>query len=94
MLGKKGSGVAIESSALVVVDANSSKVITYQRRNDDKPWVWCDYYNKSHRTWETCWKIHYKPENWKSSKPGDRSGRAFPTANEAEVINLMLYLVV
>jgi hypothetical protein len=85
MLGKKGPGVAVESSALVAADANSSKAITYQRRTDDKPRVWCDYCNKPRHTRETCWKIHGKPANWKSSKPGDRSGRAFPTANEAEV---------
>uniref|UniRef100_A0A2N9GQ49 Reverse transcriptase Ty1/copia-type domain-containing protein n=1 Tax=Fagus sylvatica TaxID=28930 RepID=A0A2N9GQ49_FAGSY len=85
MLGKKGPGVAVESSALVAADANSSKAITYQRRTDDKPQVWCDYCNKPRHTRETCWKIHGKPANWKSSKPGDRSGRAFPTANEAEV---------
>uniref|UniRef100_A0A2N9F651 Retrotransposon Copia-like N-terminal domain-containing protein n=1 Tax=Fagus sylvatica TaxID=28930 RepID=A0A2N9F651_FAGSY len=36
MLGKKGPGVAVESSALVAADANSSKAITYQRRTDDK----------------------------------------------------------
>ena len=29
MLGKKGPGVAVESSALVAADANSSKAITY-----------------------------------------------------------------
>uniref|UniRef100_A0A2N9EE05 Reverse transcriptase Ty1/copia-type domain-containing protein n=1 Tax=Fagus sylvatica TaxID=28930 RepID=A0A2N9EE05_FAGSY len=85
MLGKKGPGVAVESSALVAADANSSKAITYQRRTDDKPRVWCDYCNKPCHTRETCWKIHGKPANWKSSKPGDRSGQAFPTANEAEV---------
>jgi hypothetical protein len=85
MLGKKGPGVAVESSTLVAADANSSKAITYQRRTDDKPRVWCDYCNKPHHTRETCWKIHGKPTNWKSSKPGDRSGQAFLTANEAEV---------
>ena len=36
-------------------------------------------------TRETCWTIHGKLTNWKSSKLGDRSDRAFPTANEAEV---------
>ena len=85
MLGKKGPSVAVESSALVAANANSSKAITHQRKNDDKPRVWCDYWNKPRHTRETCWKIHGKPANWKSSKPGDRSGRAFPTTNEAEV---------
>jgi hypothetical protein len=85
MLGKKGPGVAVESSALMAADANSSKAITYQRRTDDKPRVWCDYYNKPRHTRESCWKIHGKPANWKNNKPSDRSGRAFPTANETEV---------
>uniref|UniRef100_A0A2N9G6R9 Retrovirus-related Pol polyprotein from transposon TNT 1-94-like beta-barrel domain-containing protein n=1 Tax=Fagus sylvatica TaxID=28930 RepID=A0A2N9G6R9_FAGSY len=62
-----------------------SKAITYQRRTDDKPRVWCDYYNKPRHTRESCWKIHGKPANWKNNKPSDRSGRAFPTANETEV---------
>ncbi|KAA8530019.1 hypothetical protein F0562_034553 [Nyssa sinensis] len=78
MQGKKGPGVA-------VANANSSKVITYQHRNDEKPQVWCDYCNKLCHTRKTCWKIHGKLANWKSSKPGDRSGRAFSTANEVEV---------
>ncbi|KAA8528191.1 hypothetical protein F0562_035558 [Nyssa sinensis] len=85
MLGKKGPGVAVESSALVAANANSSKVITHQRRNDGQLRVWCDYCNKPRHTRETCWKIQGKPANWKSSKPGDRSSRVFPTANEAEV---------
>ncbi|KAG2713543.1 hypothetical protein I3760_04G180900 [Carya illinoinensis] len=85
MLGKKGPGVAAESSALVATDANSSKAITYQRRNDDKSLVWCDYCNKPRHTQGSCWKIDGKPANWKSSKPGNKSGRAFPTVNEVEV---------
>ncbi|CAL5421419.1 unnamed protein product [Camellia sinensis] len=32
---------------------------------------------------ETCWKIHGKPVNWKSSKQGEKN-RGFPTANEAD----------
>ena len=85
MLGKKRLGVAVESSTLVAANANSSKAIIHQCKNDDKPQVCCDYCNKPCHTWETCWKIHGKSANWKSSKPDDRSGQAFPTANEAEV---------
>lgn len=38
--------------------------------------------NKPRHTRETCWKIHGKPANWKSSKPGERNS-GIPTANQA-----------
>ncbi|GMP99871.1 hypothetical protein CsSME_00047186 [Camellia sinensis var. sinensis] len=82
MLKKKGTGESIEISALIS-DAAANKAANYQRRFDDKPRVWCDFCNKPRHTRETCWKIHGKPVNWKSSKQGEKN-RGFPTANEAD----------
>ncbi|CAL5343147.1 unnamed protein product [Camellia sinensis] len=82
MLKKKGTGESIEISALIS-NAAANKAANYQRRFDDKPRVWCDFCNKPRHTRETCWKIHGKPVNWKSSKQGEKN-RGFPTANEAD----------
>ena len=84
MLGKKGIAAPIENSALLTTDANLSRPMNNQRRGDEKPRVWCDFYNKPWHTRETCWKIHGKPSNWKSSKPGERFHRPTPSANEAD----------
>ena len=52
MLGKKDPGVAVEGSALEV--AFSFKTSTYQCRTgekpNEKPWIWCDYCDKSRHT--------------------------------------------
>ena len=40
--------------------------------------------NKPWHTRETCWKIHGKPLNWKSSKHGERFHRPTPSVNEAD----------
>ncbi|KAF5955000.1 hypothetical protein HYC85_007856 [Camellia sinensis] len=82
MLKKRGTDESIEISALIS-DAAANKAANYQRRFDDKPRVWCDFCNKPRHTRETCWKIHGKPVNWKSSKQGEKN-RGFPTANEAD----------
>ena len=83
MLGQTsvGTGGPTENSALATSGAN--RPYTNQRRSDEKSQVSCDYCNKPCHTQETCWKIHGKPANWKSSKPGERSNRLTP-ANEAE----------
>ena len=84
MLGKKGPGVAIEGSALVTTGGGYNKVVAFQRKSDERPWVWCDFCNKPRHTHENCWKIHGKPANWKR-KTCDKPSRAIiPTANEAE----------
>ncbi|XP_028105813.1 uncharacterized protein LOC114304864 [Camellia sinensis] len=82
MLKKKGTDESIEISSLIS-DAAANKAANYQPRFDDKPRVWCDFCNKPRHTRETCWKIHGKPVNWKSSKQGEKN-RGFPTANEAD----------
>ncbi|XP_028102206.1 uncharacterized protein LOC114301453 [Camellia sinensis] len=82
MLKKKGTGESIEISALIS-DAAANKAANYQRGFDNKPRVWCDFCNKPRHTRETCWKIHGKPVNWKSSKQGEKNC-GFPTANEAD----------
>ncbi|CAL5425013.1 unnamed protein product [Camellia sinensis] len=82
MLKKKGTGESIEISALIS-DAAANKAANYQRKFDDKPRVWCDFCNKPRHTRETCWKIHGKRVNWKSSKQEEKN-RGFPTANEAD----------
>ena len=73
----------MEVSALVITGATSSKTLVYQHKSDEKPHVWCDYCDKPRHTYETCWRLHKKPTNWKS-KAGEKTGRSFPTANEAE----------
>ncbi|XP_059639129.1 uncharacterized protein LOC132281447 [Cornus florida] len=84
MLGKKTTSGPVESSALIVAEIAANKAVNFQRKPEEKPRVWCDFCNKPRHTQENCWKIHDKPANWKSSKPGDRNRRAVPTANEAE----------
>ncbi|XP_059665247.1 DNA polymerase I A, chloroplastic/mitochondrial-like isoform X2 [Cornus florida] len=85
MLEEKGAAAPVENSALVASDASANKVFaTNQRRQDERLRVWCDFCNRPRHIRETCWKIHGKPANWKSSKPGDRSNCSFPSANEAE----------
>ena len=81
MLKKKDISESIEISALIS-DAVAYRAANCQCRSDDKPRVWCDFCNKPRHTRETCWKIHGKPANWKSSKQGEKN-RSFPTANEA-----------
>ena len=90
MLGKKGPGVAVESSALVAADANSSKAITYQRRTDDKPQVWCDYCNKPRHTRETCWKMLEKWLGVKEKLP-PKSGPSRPMWVRLSPSNLYIY---
>ena len=85
MLVKQDTGCPIENSALATTYANDSRVIANQRRMDDIPRVWCDYYKKSHHTRENCWKIHGKLANWNSNKPNDRPNRWYPSANEAKM---------
>ena len=81
MLGKKINGGAVESFALNVAEFSTNKATTYQRGPGEKPRVWCDHCNKPRHTRETCWKIHGKPANWQSSKPGERNNRSNPKAN-------------
>ena len=83
MLGKKGPAVIVESSALASTGLNMRRGAANQRKPEEKPSVWCDYCNKPRHTRETCWKIHGKPANFKG-RTGERTGRAFLTANEAE----------
>ena len=83
MLGKKNTEEPLENYALAVTDATANKV-NYQRRADEKPRVWCDYCNKPRHTRETCWKLNGKPVNWKNSKPGDKTIRTVPSANEVD----------
>lgn len=80
MLGKKATGESLENFALIA-DSTAYKAANYQRQSNERPWVWCDHCNKPCHTRETCWKIHGKPANWKSSKQGDKSHRGVPTAN-------------
>ncbi|XP_074364949.1 uncharacterized protein LOC141705998 [Apium graveolens] len=82
MLGKNIISQA-ENSALASVDITAHKAVVHKKRTEEKPRIWCDFCNKPRHTRETCWKIHGKPPNWKSSKSGDQNNR-FPTANEAE----------
>ncbi|KAF5450350.1 hypothetical protein F2P56_030710 [Juglans regia] len=97
---KKKEDETEENSALVVANpapycatstdlstANISAQRSYsnQRRFEDKPRVWCDYCNKPRHTRETCWKLHGKPANWKSSKSGTSgSNYIAPRVNEAK----------
>ena len=66
MLGKRSTGESIENSALIT-DAAAYKIANYQCRSDDKSQAWYDHCNKPRHTREKCWKLHGKPENWKST---------------------------
>ncbi|KAL9441801.1 hypothetical protein AB3S75_020326 [Citrus x aurantiifolia] len=81
MLRKRSTGESIENSALIT-DAAAYKTANYQRRSDDKSQAWCDHCHKPRHTREKCWKLHGKPENWKSSKQGEKN-RGIPSANQA-----------
>ncbi|XP_073272345.1 uncharacterized protein [Primulina huaijiensis] len=83
MLGKKGPAATVEGSALASTGLNMRRGAANLRKPEEKPSVWCDYCNRPRHTRETCWKIHGKPANFKG-RTGEKTGRAFPTANEAE----------
>ena len=68
-----------EDSALFVADTIASGTSNSQHRTEEKPRIWCDFWKKPRHTLESCWKIHGKPANWKSSKPEDRFARAQET---------------
>ena len=79
MLGKKGIASPMENSALIASDPTANKAFN-QRRQNERPRIWCDFCNKPRHTRDNCWKIHGKPANWKSNKP--TQGTSY--ANEAE----------
>lgn len=96
---KKKEDEPVEKSALVVAhptpycatstdlstaNISAQRSFSNQRRVEEKPRVWCDHCDKPRHTRETCWKLHGKPANWKSSKSGIRgSNYTTPRANEA-----------
>ncbi|KAF5467577.1 hypothetical protein F2P56_011815 [Juglans regia] len=69
------------STYLATANVSAQWPYSNQRRFEEKPRVWCDYCNKPCHIRETCWKLHGKPANWKSSKSG--SNYTVPKANEA-----------
>ncbi|KAL5804087.1 hypothetical protein ACOSQ3_030887 [Xanthoceras sorbifolium] len=81
MLGKSGSSGTVETSALLVSETAANKAEHHYKKSDEKPRAWCDFCNRPRHTRETCWKLHGKPANWKSSRPS----RAVASANEAEI---------
>ncbi|KAL5816550.1 hypothetical protein ACOSQ3_024928 [Xanthoceras sorbifolium] len=81
MLGKSGSSGTVETSALLVLETAANKAEHHYKKSDEKPRAWCDFCNRPRHTRETCWKLHGKPANWKSSRPS----RAVASANEAEI---------
>ncbi|KAL5777605.1 hypothetical protein ACOSP7_010531 [Xanthoceras sorbifolium] len=81
MLGKSGSSGTVETSALLVSETAANKAEHHYKKSDEKPRAWCDFCNRPRHTRETCWKLHGKPANWKSSRPS----RAIASANEAEI---------
>ncbi|XP_039020537.1 uncharacterized protein LOC120152380 [Hibiscus syriacus] len=72
MMGSQELMTSLESSALVV-RGNSYNT------NDTKPkkgHPWCDHCCRPGHTRDTCWKIHGKPADWKSSRSAnDKEGR-------------------
>ncbi|KAL5741940.1 hypothetical protein ACOSP7_028672 [Xanthoceras sorbifolium] len=81
MLGKSSSSGTVETSALLVSETAANKAEHHYKKSDEKPRAWCDFCNRPRHTRETCWKLHGKPANWKSSRPS----RAIANANEAEI---------
>lgn len=82
MVKKKNTSETIEISGFVG-DGTAYKATNYQHKTDEKPWIYYDACNKPCYTRETCWKIHRKPANWKSSKQGEQNKHGTPMANEA-----------
>nr|XP_048326741.1 uncharacterized protein LOC125421570 [Ziziphus jujuba var. spinosa] len=60
------TNLEVESFALV------TRGFQEEVNKDGKPW--CDHCKHPWHTWETCWKIHSKPQNWKKKYDGE--GRA------------------
>lgn len=54
MLGKKGTNVNVETSALIAADEVANKAVKFQKKNEEKLRVWCDHCNKPRHTRETC----------------------------------------
>lgn len=49
--------------------------------------LWGDHCQRSGHTWDTCWKIHWKPADFKSSKPAmDKDSRGNHVSIEEEVM--------
>ena len=92
MLGKKSTVGLVEDSASMGTDAAATYCApNIQRRQDDKPKVWCDFCNKPQHTRENCWKLHGKPVDWKpvewKNKQNDLN-RAPAKANTSETTSL------
>lgn len=63
MVGKNSSGGTIENAATIVSNANASRAITNQRKTDERPRVWCDYYNKPRHAQDALLE-----DSWKTGK--------------------------
>ena len=81
ILKAKGPNGTVEVSTLATTYANAKRLVTSYPRTEDKPWIWCDYCNRSCHIQETCWKLHGKLANWKSTY--DRNPSRTSVANEA-----------
>uniref|UniRef100_A0A803NGJ7 Retrotransposon gag domain-containing protein n=1 Tax=Cannabis sativa TaxID=3483 RepID=A0A803NGJ7_CANSA len=58
MLGKKVLRTIVEGSSLATMGEGYGRNTNYSPKSNEKPWVWCDFYNKPCHTCETYWKIH------------------------------------
>ncbi|KAG6701893.1 hypothetical protein I3842_07G008300 [Carya illinoinensis] len=73
---KKGADGTVENSALVAANPTILAAANALYR--------C-HIPINNLEYETCWKLHGKPENWKSSKPGPGNNQAIPKTNEAQI---------
>lgn len=62
MLKKKGVAAPVEKSAMAALDTTANKVFNQQKQNE-KPQIWCDCYNKLFYVRDNCWKIYGKHAN-------------------------------
>ena len=76
----------IEASTLATKATNS-----YHQSNTRQPrkWekLWCDHCHKPRHTWETCWEIHGKPQNWKPMAFNHDSKAFYVRTKEQENLN-------
>ncbi|KAL3516304.1 hypothetical protein ACH5RR_023206 [Cinchona calisaya] len=61
---------------------SSLATIRNEPESDKKKKPWCDHYKKHWHTWDTYWKIHRKPTNWK--KKNTTNNRAFQATIEEQ----------
>lgn len=73
MLGDSVPKVITPDEGSALVSEGSSDEGRKDGKRFDKPW--CDHCKRLWHTWETCWKLHGKPLNWKKKQGG--KGRAF-----------------